>query len=137
MLYRIAYLVRLFSLQLIFGRDLTQLSRIFQYAVTFMFDTHIHKVQGNMSSYFQRFDLCHRAVLRRVKISRHYANEGFIPVELCDIIAFLDGTGLEIARPSNGAQNLFYNGYMHGHNLICQGVTFPDGMTVKEGAFAG
>jgi hypothetical protein len=46
MLYRIAYPERLFSLQSIFGRELTQLSRIFQYAVTFMFDTHKHKVQG-------------------------------------------------------------------------------------------
>jgi hypothetical protein len=118
MLYRIAYPVRLFSMQSIFARDVTQLSRIFQYAVTFMFDTHQHKVQGNMSFYSHRFDLYHRAVLRRVQISRHNNNEGFVPVELCDIFAFLDGTGLEIARPSNGAQNPFYNGYMHGRSLL-------------------
>jgi nuclease HARBI1 len=77
------------------------------------------------------------AVLPRIRLSRYNANVGFIPVELVDIFAFLDGTGLEIARPSNGAQNPFYNGYMHGHYLIFQGVSFPDGMVVVEGAFAG
>lgn len=137
MLHRLAYPSRLFSLQSIFGREFTQLSRIFSYAVTFMSDTHKHKVQGNLSFYSNRFDVYHQAVLRRIRISSRNANAGIIPVELVDIFAFLDGTGLEIARPSNGAQNPFYNGYMHGHYLIFQGVSFPDGMVVIEGAFAG
>ena len=42
-----------------------------------------------------------------------------------------------MARPGNGAQNPFYNGYMHGHYLIFQGISFPDGMVVIEGAFPG
>jgi nuclease HARBI1 len=137
LLYFIAYPTRLFTLQSIFGREFTQLSRIFQYAVTFMFDTHKENVQGNMAFYSNRFDIYHEAVLPRIRLSRYNANVGFIPVELVDIFAFLDGTGLEIARPSNGAQNPFYNGYMHGHYLIFQGVSFPDGMVVVEGAFAG
>lgn len=64
-------------------------------------------------------------------------NIGFVPVEVSDIFAFLDGTGLEISRPSNGAQNPFYNGYTHGHYLIFQGISFPDGLIVIEGAFPG
>ena len=70
-------------------------------------------------------------------MSRHNHNVGFIPEELSDIFAFVDGTGLEIARPGNGVQNPFYNGHMHGHYLIFQGMSFPDGMVVIEGAFPG
>ena len=58
-------------------------------------------------------------------------------MEISNILAFLDGTGLEIARPSNGAQNPFWDGYMHGHYIIFQGISFPDGMLVIEGAFPG
>ena len=58
-------------------------------------------------------------------------------MEVSNIFSSLDGTGLEIARPSNGAQNPFYNGYMNGHYLIFQGISFPDGMVVIEGAFPG
>ena len=42
-------------------------------------------------------------------------NIGNVPIEISNVFGFIDGTGLEIARPSNGAQNPFYNGYMHGH----------------------
>jgi hypothetical protein len=60
-------------------------------------------------------------------------------MEVSNIYAFLDGTGtgLEIARPSNGVQNPFYNGYMNDHYLIFQGISFPDRMVVIEGAFPG
>ena len=58
-------------------------------------------------------------------------------MEVSNIFGFLDGTGLEIARPSNGVQNPFWNGYMHGHYLIFQRISFPDGMLVIEGAFPG
>jgi DDE superfamily endonuclease len=70
-------------------------------------------------------------------MSRHNHSIGFIPEEVSDLFAFVDGTGLEIPRPGNGAQNRFYNGYMHGHYLIFQGISFPGGMVVIEGAFPG
>lgn len=137
MLYRLAYPCRFFNLQEIFGREFTQLSRIFKFAINFMYESHRHKVQGNLDWYKDRFALYHNAVIRRIRMSRHNHNIGFMPEELSDIFAFLDGTGLEIARPGNGAQNPFYNGYMHGHFLIFQGISFPDGMVVIEGAFPG
>ena len=64
---------------------------------------------------------------------------GFIPANLENLFAFLDGTAREICRPGGiGAiQNAFYNRYYHGHFLIWQGITFPDGMLVLEGQFPG
>lgn len=35
------------------------------------------------------------------------------------------------------AHRILCNGYMHGHFLIFQGISFPDGMVVVEGAFPG
>lgn len=90
-----------------------------------------------MSWYTERFDLYHQCVIKKIIESPMNPNRGFIPEEVSNIIAFLDGTGLEIARPGNGAQNPFWNGYMHGHYLIFQGISFPDGMVVIEGAFPG
>jgi nuclease HARBI1 len=79
----------------------------------------------------------HQAVIKKIISSPRNPNRGYIPQEVSDIFGFLDGTGLEIARPNNGVQNPFWNGYMHGHYLIFQGISFPDGMVVIEGAFPG
>lgn len=75
--------------------------------------------------------------LRKIIDSPRNPNIGFIPEDVIDAFAFLDGTGLENARPSNGAQNPFYSGYLHGYYLITQGISFPDDMVVIEGAFPG
>ena len=88
MLHHLAYPSRLFSLKSKFGREFSQLSRIFNHAVTFMSDTHKQKVQENLSFYFSRFDVYHRAVLRRIRISSRNVNAGFIHVELVDIFEF-------------------------------------------------
>ena len=137
MLYRLAYPTRLFSLQDIFGREYTQLSRIFDKAIEFMYDRHSHKVDGNLDWYTDRFDEYQRAILKKIVTCPKNPNVGYVPIEVSNIFAFLDGTGLEIARPSNGAQNPFWNGYMHGHYIIFQGISFPDGLLVIEGAFPG
>lgn len=137
MLYRIAYPSRLISLQEIFGRDYTQLSRIFKFTVDTFYLNHKAKVHGNLDWYADRFNLYHQAVVNKILKCPKNANFGFLPVEVSDIFAFLDGTGLQIARPSNGAQNPFWNGYQHGHYLIFQGISFPDGMVIIEGAFPG
>jgi hypothetical protein len=76
-------------------------------------------------------------ILRKMLDSPWNPNPDFIPEHLDDIFGFLDGTGLEIARPGGGVQNPFYNGYMHGHYLIFQGMSFPDGLTLVEGPWPG
>lgn len=62
-----------------------------------------------------------------------------LPVHLADLFAFIDGTSHEICRPDGPGvvQNAFWNGYFHGHFLIWQGVSFPDGMLVLEGPEPG
>jgi len=64
---------------------------------------------------------------------------GEIPANLAWIFGFLDGSAKEMCRPGGppGIQNAFWNGYYHGHFLIWQGVSFPDGMLVLEGPFPG
>lgn len=79
----------------------------------------------------------HQAIIEKIIGSSRNPYRGFIPIEVSNIFAFLDGTGLEIARRGYSAQNPFWNGYMHGHFLIFQGISFPDGMVVIEGAFPG
>jgi hypothetical protein len=59
LLYRIYYPSRLISLQDIFGRDYTQLSRIFKLIVDLIYMHHKHKVHGNLDWYADRFDTYH------------------------------------------------------------------------------
>ena len=139
LLFRMAYPTRLYDLQSTFGREYSQLSRIFAAAVAFMYDTHRGKVQGNVAWYAPRFDMYHAAIMQKVSDSPVNPANGFVPLELADIVGFLDGSGLEIARPhaNNNAQLPFWNGYMHGHFIIFQAASWPDGMVVLEGPFPG
>ena len=139
MLYRLAYPTRLFTLQYVFGREYSQLSRVFKHAITWTENNHIHRVQGPriINWFAQRFDMYHQAILQKILSSPFNPNPGFVPAVLSDIGYFLDGTGLEIARLLGAAQNPFWNGFLHGHYLIFQGLSFPDGMTLVEGAFPG
>ena len=73
MLYRITYPLRLLSLQDTFGRDYSQLSRIFKFAVNYMYEKHKDKVHGNIGWYQNRFDIYHRALMKR---DRCYRNRG-------------------------------------------------------------
>lgn len=128
LLFRMAYPTRLYDLQ-----------KVFAFAVAFLFDTHRDKVQGNVAWYAPRFDMYNAAIAQKVSDSPVNPANGFVPLELVEVFGFLDGSGLEIARPhgNNNAQLPFWNGYMHGSYIIFQGMSYPDGMVVIEGAFPG
>ena len=83
-------------------------------------------------SFVQQIQSC---ILR----SAHLLVPGEIPANLAWIFGFLDGSAKEICRPGGplAIQNAMWNGYHHGHFLIWQGVSFPDGMLVLEGPFPG
>lgn len=139
MLYRLHYPCTLISLQPIFGRDYTQLSRIFNYAVDYVHTGHANKVIGNVDWYADRFDLYNTAYNTKLANLPNNPLPGTVPVQLNNLFGSIDCTANEICRPTgnNNAQFPFFNQYHHGHFIIWQGVTFPDGMVVLEGPEPG
>ena len=139
MLYRLHYPSNLALLQGSFGRDYTQLSRIFNYAIDFVYEHHREKVLSNIDWYADRFDLYNQAYNDKLASLPQNPVPGTVPAQLSQLFGALDCTANEICRPAgnNNAQNLFYNNYHHGHFIIWQGVTFPDGMVVLEGPEPG
>jgi hypothetical protein len=96
-------------------------------------------VVGNVDWYQDRFDEYHDAIQRKLSTSIHLPVPGQIPNSLGNIFGFVDCTANEICRPGGAinVQNAFYNAYHHGHYIIWQGVSFPDGMVVLEGPEPG
>ena len=94
---------------------------------------------GNIAWYSERFGDYHEAVQRRIARSRYNLAPEFIPDAFRSGFAFFDGSGLEVARVlgQDNAQSPFWNGYMHGHFIFWQGISFPDGMVVIDGPFPG
>jgi hypothetical protein len=105
MLFRLAYPTRLHDLQRIFCRGCSQLSCIFSVAIDVIYQHHRDILQGNLAWYVDRSDIYHAAVLRKILTTNANPYQGFVPKELFEIFAYLDGTGLRIDRPVNGAQN--------------------------------
>ena len=77
--------------------------------------------------------------MKRIAGSALNPNPGMIPVELDDLFAFLDGHGDTICRTGEAPalQNSMWNGYLHGHQIMWLGASFPDGMVVIDGPFPG
>ena len=139
MIFRLAYPTRLVTLQEEFGRDYSQLSRIFQAAVDFMDSNHRDKVVDCLDFYVNRLDMYNDAIQRKISLHAHNPAPGMVPVNLARICGFLDGTYVEISRPW-GQFNLqlsFWNGYKKMHCVLYQGISFPDGMTVVSGPEPG
>jgi hypothetical protein len=121
------------------GREYSQLSKLFNTCLDFLHTEHADKVIGNIAWYQDRFNLYNQAIRTKLSQSPHLPIPGQIPANLDDTFAFLDCTANEICRPGgpNANQNAFYNGYHHGHFIIWQGISFPDGMVVMEGPEPG
>ena len=134
-LYRLRFPERLYADELKFGRDYTQLSKVFNTTLDLIYDKHKDKVAGNLNWYSDRFDMYNEII--RSKIAS--LNNGLIPREVADVFAFLDGHGKETCRMLglNNIQNSFWNKYFHKHILIWLALTFPDGMVVLENPFPG
>lgn len=139
MLYRLHYPCTLASMQPIFGRDYTQICRVFAYAVDFVYDNHKGKVIGNVAWYSDRFDMYNSSYRNKIAGLNNNPAPGTVPVQLSDLFGSLDCTANGICRPqgNENAQFAFHNHYHHGHFIIWQAVTFPDGMVVLEGPEPG
>lgn len=99
MLWRLHYPTTLAGMQDAFGRDYSQISRVFTAIVHFVHQTHKGKVTDCIDWYADRFDLYRHAI--RAKIATHHANDqpGTIPIHLDNVFGFVDGTAAIIARP--------------------------------------
>jgi len=137
MLYRLAFPSRLISDQDSWGCDFSTLSRVFNAALNVCFDLHQMKVCENIAWYGERFDLYRHSIQAKIIKSPLNPVQNRIPQSLSDVFGFIDGTAREICRPGGGIQNPFWNGYHHGHFLMYQGVSFPDGMVVISGPEPG
>lgn len=139
MMYRLAYPTRLVTLQEEFGREYSQLSRIFQLVIEFTDLHHRDKVLDCLDWYVNRMDMYNDAIQRKIATHAHNPNPGMVPINLARLFGFLDGTYVEISRPW-GQQNLqlsFWNGYKKMHCVLYQGISFPDGMTTVSGPVPG
>jgi hypothetical protein len=129
MLYRDHYPQTLAMQQTMFGREISQISRIHNGALQWMYDHHQAKVVGNIWWYANRFNIYNVAIREKI-----ISVQGAVPNQVENIFAFLDGTHRTICRPfeHNNAQNAFYNGYFGVHVLMYLIFSFPDGMLVVD-----
>jgi len=104
------------------GRDYSQLSKIFNTVLNFLYDMHRNKVIGNIAWYQDRFDGYNHAITMKLAASNLLPVPGEIPANLENIFGFIDCTANEMCRPGgpNEIQNAFWNGYHHGHYIIWQ-----------------
>lgn len=139
MLYRLHYSTIFYQLQTHFGREYSQLSRIFKNVINYVYDHHKNKIHGNIEWYRNRFDAYNVAINTKIGTLNVNPNPGTVPVNLNNICGFIDCTAEKICRPhgNDNAQNPFFNKYHHGHFLIWQIVTFPDGNIVLQGPEPG
>lgn len=139
LLYRLHFPCTLASMEVIFGRDYSQISRIFNYCTNLVYDQHRAKVLGNIDWYSDRFDIYNEAYNSKIAYLNNNPAPGTVPIQLSNLFGSLDCTANAVCRPfeNDNAQYAFYNHYHHGHFIIWQGITFPDGMVVLEGPEPG
>jgi hypothetical protein len=138
-LYRMHYPSTLAMMQNKFGRDYSQISRIFNAVVVLMDDQHRHKVMGNLPWYSSRFDVYNYVINNKIATVTQNPNPGMVPRQLNNLFGFIDGQARKIGRlhGNNNAQFPFWNGYYHMHCIIYLGISFPDGMVVIDTPFPG
>ena len=122
-----------------FGREYSQLSRIYTEVENYMDSKHRYKVVGNVEWYMDRLDIYNDIINRKIASLAVNPEPGHVPVYLNDLFGMIDGSYQKIDRPHghDNAQHPFYNGHMHMHCLNHLGLAFPDGLLVLEPAFLG
>ncbi|CAM9181472.1 unnamed protein product, partial [Pylaiella littoralis] len=106
------------DLQVEFGREYTQLSRIFNVVIDWVYENHLHRVTHNLEFFFPRFP----TMCKKIEAKG----------ELCggNFIGFIDGTLRRNCRPGGdpALQEQMYDGHHCAHGLAWQSVVFADGM---------
>ena len=117
-LRRLAAPSRWRDLEELFGKHAPQLSEFFWEAIEYLLNARKHLVTEDISELF----IAQRAELYAERI--HEKGKA-----LPNCVGFIDGTVLEIARPSGSlAQRVAYNGHKRKHAIKYQAVNTPDGL---------
>jgi nuclease HARBI1 len=127
MLYRLAYPCRLIAMQEVFGIEISQISRIFNQTIKYVYTKHIYLLEDNMLLLESRLPVLNDAI--RKKVTSMYRNR-LIPDRIQNVSVFLDGTQRRVSRPlgSGNVQRNIYCGRKKIHSLAYQGVSGPDGI---------
>lgn len=110
---------RLHELVDYWGRDETQLSRLFRCVCDFLYENHAHLLRDNLRYWSRYMPGCVEAIAKKAKVDLDYP-----------VWAFIDGTQLEIRRPTgrNDIQREVYSGHKRMHALKFQGVIAACGL---------
>ena len=116
------------DMQRAWGKEYSQLSRIFKSMILFLHDQHSYLIKDNIAFFVPWFPLYNKLIKQRIAAK----NNGVVPEELEDIAVFVDGTIRPICKPSknNNIQRCVYNGKDKVHALKFQGLSAPDGMII-------
>ena len=117
MFYRLHYPSTLAMLQSVFGRDYSQISRIFYASVDLVYTAHSGKVNGNIAWYRDRFGLYNDAIVQKIGELPVNPNPGQCPVVLNNIFAFIDCTANKICRPSVSIRIFVYFNMIYSRSL--------------------
>ncbi|THU95828.1 hypothetical protein K435DRAFT_113884 [Dendrothele bispora CBS 962.96] len=117
LLHRLAYPTRLCDVQMQMGWERTRFSRITRATALFLYNRWKHLL---------RFNPIRLTPEKLVDYATIIQNKG-CPLDC--VVAFIDGTLEETARPSRN-QRLVYNGWKRKHCLKYHVVTAPDGLVI-------
>jgi hypothetical protein len=107
-LYHLSYPTKLQRMQNVFGRELSELSRIEKVVKGFLITRYRRLVIGNLDWYADRFDTYADSFNRAVAYSPHNADPGTLPPQLINIVGCLDGCSFPVSRITvSSALNLF------------------------------
>lgn len=96
MLYRLSFPRKLTEMQSMWGREYSQLSRIFNHTINIVYERHENKLTGYLSTFFAGRLLTYRNAIRTKMLKVNRENPDVIPPMLNDIALFLDGTAVQM-----------------------------------------
>ncbi|CBN75972.1 conserved unknown protein [Ectocarpus siliculosus] len=119
LLMRMRYPGRLSDLEKYFGREYSQLSRLFRWATDFLFEMHSHRVMDNLAFWGPHLRSFARAVYRKGRA---------FGLTYEDICGFIEGTLRRQPGGHDDIQREVYDGHHRDHGLAYQAVMAPNGM---------
>lgn len=97
MLYRLHYPTTLSMMQSTFGREYSQLSRIFNAAINYMYEHHRHRVT-DIEWYSPRFDFYNKVIQKKISKAQPNQHPGTVPGHLQHVFGFIDGSYRRICK---------------------------------------